>query len=197
MLMPNEIARSILDSFFLLSKTPMRSDELMQEMLEITAKHLKIDMLSFFLFSESGETAWLHASTGEIGKKLVARGHKIALRSSPLLLMPVIDGEIRINDGWSGNVYGCLIPAVFEPGAKLPFLLLQEVKIMHSENAPSTISFQLPAPRWEIALPLRVPGHVFGALAIQILEFSRFTLDDCPNLQWVADQISTIYTKSN
>lgn len=194
MLIANQTVQSILDSISSISKW-MEADESMQAMLDVTDQQLQVEMLGFFLFSASSETAFLQAGTGKFGKDLIAKGHKILLHLSPKLLMPVANGEIRINDGWSGKVYGCLVPAVVELGTKLPLRLLEKVKVIHSENAPLTMSVQLPAPRWEIALPLRVKENVFGALYIQVLEFSRFTLEDCPNLQWLADQISAIYAK--
>ena len=127
----------------------------------------------------------------------MTNGHKISLSKSPTMLALVAEGKICVTDGWSGKIYRGRVPEIVKLGTLLPIQLRKEYEVPALEKEGIKSSAQLPAPRWEIAVPLRIGKIFFGALDVQILEFSRFTLDDCSSFQWLADQLSSIYMKQN
>jgi hypothetical protein len=171
----------------------LNADIFIQKSVEIIRQETQADLIGFWSFTVHTDSVVLQAYSGNAGSPLIPKGHEVLLVNSPNLFGPVANGDIRIIDGWSGYTYGCKVLDDIEPNLDLPIPLIKQNEVMHSENAPSYISVDLPAPRWEIVLPLRRVSQVYGALYIQILEFSKFTLDAWAKLQWLADQVTLIY----
>ena len=113
-----------------------------------------------FLLDEKAEWAILRASTGETGKQLLARKHKLAVGSQSTI----------------GKVTALGKPVV--------------VRDTDSDNAPWRFNQLLPETRAELAVPLRVGQSIIGALDVQSVAPDVFYEDDIAVLQTLADQMA-------
>ena len=113
-----------------------------------------------FLVDDAGKYAVLVTSTGEAGKELLARRHKLAVGS------PSIVGQVT------------------EKRRTFITLDTQQSEVPHRFNPI------LPLTRSEMALPLQVGDKLIGALDIQSVEPDAFDDDDVQIFQVLADQLA-------
>ncbi len=113
-----------------------------------------------FLLDDMGEYAVLRTSTGEAGRELLRRRHKLAVGSASIV------GQVTQK--------------------KRTFITLdtQQSEVPHRFNPI------LPHTRSEMALPLQVGGKLIGCLDIQSVEPNAFDQDDVQIFQLLADQLA-------
>jgi GAF domain-containing protein/HAMP domain-containing protein len=115
-----------------------------------------------FLLDDRGEYAVLRAASGETGRQMLARGHKLG-----------VHGESR--EGLVGFVADTGAPRIsLDVGADA----------VHFRNP------LLPNTRSEMALPLHVANRIIGVLDVQSTEEAAFSQDDITALQSMADQLA-------
>jgi len=145
------VAASILDT-----------DQLIQQVVELVRERFDLYYVGLFLSDEAGEWAVLRAGTGEAGRKMLARGHRLQIGSGPMI------GMI----GWSiTNAQ----PRIAQIAA---------------EDAVRLATDELPDTRSEAALPLRSRGRVIGALTVQSAEPDVFDEAAIAVLQIMTDQVA-------
>ncbi len=113
-----------------------------------------------FLVDDVKEYAVLRASTGEAGRELLRRGHRLAIGSRSVIGQTTATGKTVI------------VADTTEPGT------------VHRPNP------LLPDTRAEMALPLKLGDEVIGALDIQSTEPGKFTEEDVRIFQVLADQLA-------
>mgnify|MGYP005832488469 CR=1 FL=1 len=114
-----------------------------------------------FLIDPETSDAVLRASTGEVGRRLLEAGHRLAVGSDSVIGQVTARGEPVI--------------ALDTAGAQ----------VIHRPNP------LLPDTRSEMALPLRIENRVIGALDVQSLEPDAFDENDVRVFQLLADQLAT------
>jgi hypothetical protein len=165
-------------------------NEILEALTDLIDHYLQIELVGLFLFSQDSQSAIIKAGAGKLGKMMVARKHTISLDKSSELFVPALHGEIRVLDGWSGKIFGCILPVNIEQHTEIQLHMIQQEEIFNSQNASPYESAQLPDPRWEIIVPLCKEKSVIGALYLQIMDANRFILTDCLYLQRLAYKIS-------
>ncbi len=113
-----------------------------------------------FLVDGGREWAALQASTGEAGRQLLARRHRLAVGSQSVI----------------GQVTTQARPIV--------------ARDTDSSDVPWRFNELLPETRAELAVPLRIGTQVIGALDVQSLEPDAFSSEDIAVLQTLADQLA-------
>ncbi len=113
-----------------------------------------------FLLNDTEDDAVLITSTGEAGKTLLARNHKLAVGSDSLI------GQTT---------------------ARARTFITLDTK---SSDVPHRFNPILPDTRSEMAVPMRVSGKVIGALDVQSIEPDAFTQDHAQIFEVLADQLA-------
>ncbi|MFQ3645856.1 MAG: GAF domain-containing protein [Anaerolinea sp.] len=135
-------------------------DELLPQLVDLIRDRFFFDHVQVFLMDDNDEYAVLRASTGEAGKQLLARNHRLAKGSASVI------GQV--------TAYNRVIIASDTSDATVP-------------HRPNPL---LPDTRSEMALPLVVKGKVVGALDVQSNRSNAFTQEDIQTLSTLAAQIS-------
>ncbi|MDY7077600.1 MAG: GAF domain-containing protein [Chloroflexota bacterium] len=152
-------------------------DELMQQVVNLIHDRFDLHYVGLFLTTpphpspdageETEEWARLQVGTGEVGRQLLAQGHKIKVDDSS----PV---------GW------CIVNAQASIALDAQVTHLTSSVPIEQANA-NTLPLDT---RSEMALPLRSRGRVIGALTLQSTDRDSFSQEDIPVLQTMADQIA-------
>ncbi len=145
----SSIASSILDLSFLLPR-----------LVDTIRDQFGYDHVQIFLMDELDENAVLRASTGEAGRKLLARNHMLQRGSQSVI----------------GQVTATGKPVVAGDTA--------DARVIHRPNP------LLPNTRSEMAIPLILKGQVVGALDVQSNQPNFFDDDDVAVLTTLAAQVS-------
>ena len=116
--------------------------------------------VQIFLVDNAGEFAVLHSSTGDAGKALLARQHRLRIGGESIVGKATGTGEARITQNTNrGDV----------------------------SYYPNPL---LPDTRSELALPIRSARAVLGALDVQSTQENAFNDDDIRIFQVLADQLA-------
>ena len=135
-----------------------------------------------FLIDSQGEYAILRAATGEAGRQMLGKGHKLRIDRRVYGLHEVTSGKEPI--GIVGSVAGTGIPRIALDTGK---------DVVHFKNP------LLPKTRSEMALPLKTAqdptafgqaSQVIGVLDVQSTEPDAFDDQDVDTLQILADQLA-------
>mgnify|MGYP005832488443 CR=1 FL=1 len=135
-------------------------DALLPHAVDLIKERTGYYHVQIFLLDEDRRYAVLRASTGEVGRRLLEQGHRLAVGSDSVIGRVTARGEPTIA------------------------LDTEAAAVIHRPNP------LLPDTRSEIALPLRIENRVIGALDVQSLEPNAFDDDDVRVLQLLADQVA-------
>jgi len=135
-------------------------DELLQRSINAIRDRFNFYHAQVFFLDDVGEYAVLVTSTGEAGRQLLERKHKLAVGSDSIVGQTTAKGR--------------------------PFITLDTEK----SEVPHRFNPILPKTRSEMALPLRVGGKVIGALDVQSVEPNAFKESDVQIFQVLADQLA-------
>ncbi|HLY28869.1 MAG TPA: GAF domain-containing protein, partial [Aggregatilineales bacterium] len=135
-------------------------DELLQRAVNAIRDRFNFYHAQVFLLDDAGEYAVLVTSTGEAGKVLLGRNHKLAVGSNSVV------GQTT--------------------GKGRTFITLDTQK----SDVPHRFNPVLPKTRSEMAVPLRAGGRIIGALDVQSVEADAFDEDDAQIFEVLADQIA-------
>ncbi len=135
-------------------------DELLQRSINAIRERFNFYHAQIFLIDDVGVFAVLVTSTGEAGRQLLERQHKLAVGSDSIVGQVTAKGRTFIT------------------------LDTEQSEVPHRFNPI------LPKTRSEMALPLRVGGKVIGALDIQSVEPNAFKESDAQIFQVLADQLA-------
>jgi signal transduction histidine kinase/CheY-like chemotaxis protein len=135
-------------------------DELLPQVVDLIRDRFDFDHVQIFLMDANDEYAVLRASTGEAGRELLARNHRLAKGSASVIGQVTASGRVIIAADTA------------------------EANVPHRPNP------LLPNTRSEMALPLVLEGRVVGALDVQSNQPNAFTQDDVQTLSTLAAQIS-------
>ncbi len=135
-------------------------DELLPQVVDLIRDRFFFDHVQVFLMDANDEYAVLRASTGEAGRQLLARNHRLAKGSASVI------GQV--------TAYNRVVIAADTSSADVP-------------HRPNPL---LPDTRSEMALPLVIKGKVVGALDVQSNRPDAFTPEDVQTLSTLAAQIS-------
>jgi GAF domain-containing protein len=135
-------------------------DELLKHTVNSIRQRFNFYHAQIFLLNDTREYAVLVTSTGEAGKELLARKHKLAVGSESVVGQATMRGRTVIS------------------------LDTQDTGVPHRYNP------LLPLTRSEMALPLRTGEKIIGALDIQSVERDAFDQEDVQIFQVLADQIA-------
>ncbi|NLF13201.1 MAG: GAF domain-containing protein [Anaerolineaceae bacterium] len=141
-------------------------DVLVQQVVDLIRREFDLYYAGLFLVDETGEWAVLRAATGEAGKAMLARGHKLPIGGASMVGWCVANREARVAH-------------ISEMGA------LEAGPDVARLAAP-----ELPETRAEAALPLRSRGQVLGAITVQHTEPDVFRPEAVVALQTLADQVA-------
>lgn len=144
----------------------LEADVLVQQVVDLIRREFNLYYVGLFLVDETGEWAVLRAGTGEAGKAMLARGHKLAVGGASMVGWCIANGEARVAN-------------ITEIGA------LEAGPDITRMPAP-----ELPETRAEAALPLRSRGQVIGAITVQHSEPGVFRPEAVVALQTMADQVA-------
>lgn len=136
------------------------TEELLHRAVEAMRERFNFYHVQVFLLDEARENAVLISSTGEAGRQLLERKHKLAVGSDSIIGQVTAQGRT--------------------------FITLDTQK----SDVPHRFNPLLPATRSEMALPLRVGGVVIGALDVQSVEPDAFGESDVQIFQVLADQLA-------
>ena len=145
----SSIASSILDLGFLLPR-----------LVDSIRTQFGYDHVQIFLMDEADDFAVLRASTGEAGRLLLERNHKLQRGSQSVIGQVTASGK----------------PVIASDTA--------DARVVHRPNP------LLPNTRSEMAIPLILKGQVVGALDVQSNQPNFFDDDDIAVLTTLAGQIS-------
>ncbi|MBA3534554.1 MAG: GAF domain-containing protein [Ardenticatenales bacterium] len=135
-------------------------DDLMTAAVEQIRRAFGYYHAQVFLVDDQGQWAVLRSSTGEVGKILLERGHKLAVGSRSII----------------GQVTSTAQSTV--------------IRDTDTGGAPWHFNELLPETRAELAVPLKIGSTVIGALDVQSTSPDVFYEDDVAVLQTLADQMS-------
>ncbi|MCC7446039.1 MAG: GAF domain-containing protein [Anaerolineae bacterium] len=135
-------------------------DELLQRSVNAIRDRFNFYHAQIFFIDDVGEYAVLVTSTGEAGRQLLERKHKLAVGSDSIVGQVTAKGRTFIT-----------------------------LDTEHSE-VPHRFNPLLPKTRSEMALPLRIGGKVIGALDVQSVEPNAFKESDVQIFQVLADQLA-------
>jgi len=143
-------------------------DELAQQVVNVIQERFDLYYVGLFLTDQAGEeveapSRWavLRAATGEAGREMIARGHRLEIGDTSMV-------------GW----------AVSHRQARIA------LDVGHAEEVVRFDNPLLPDTRSEMALPLISRGEVIGALDVQSVEPEAFSDEDVAILQTMADQVA-------
>ncbi|MBN1934853.1 MAG: PAS domain S-box protein [Anaerolineae bacterium] len=146
----------------------LNSEELIHRSVELIRDRFSYYYVGLFLVDETGEWtkepkkwAVLRAGTGEQGREMMARGHKLEISGGSMVGQAISLGRARI---------------ALDVGANA---------VLRVDNP------LLPDTRSEMALPLMSRGQAIGALTIQSAQEAAFSEVDITVLQIMADQLAT------
>ncbi len=138
----------------------LQPEQLIAEVVDLIRERFGLYYVGLFLLDTQREWAELRAGTGEAGRAMLARGHRLPVdEDASMIGWCVIHGEARV---------------------------AQDVELDAVRRATS----ELPETRAELALPLRARGQVLGALTVQSQEYGIFDQDAIRVLQVMADQVA-------
>ncbi len=142
--------------------THIRSMEvLLERVTTLIRQRLEFDHVQIFLLDDIETYAVLRASTGDVGRRLLAEGHKVRVGSPSL---------------------------VGQATARNETLLATEETARRLGLVPDPL---LPDIRAQIALPLHIGGRIIGALDMQSRHTSAFRSEDLRTFETLADQLAT------
>jgi PAS domain S-box-containing protein len=136
-------------------------NDLLQRTVDSIRDRFNFYHAQVFLVDAARENAVLITSTGEVGKLLLERKHKLAVGSDSIVGQVTAKGRTFIT------------------------LDTERSEVPHRFNP------LLPRTRSEMALPLRAGDAVVGALDIQSVEANAFDSEDVQIFQTLADQIAS------
>jgi signal transduction histidine kinase/response regulator RpfG family c-di-GMP phosphodiesterase len=145
------VATSILDQETMLSQA-----------VELIRERFGFYHVQIFLIDEAKQFALLYKSTGEVGRKLLARGHKLAIGSQSVI----------------GQVTYQRQPIVVRDADAV------EAGSIHHRNE------FLPETRAELAIPLQVGDTLIGALDVQSTSPNAFPAEEISVLETLAAQLA-------
>ncbi len=135
-------------------------DELLQKTVDSIRDRFNFYHVQVFLIDSNRQYAVLITSTGEPGRKLLERKHKLAVGSASII------GQVT------------------EKGRPFVTLDTQNSAVPHKFNP------LLPNTRSEMALPMRVSNRVIGALDVQSVKPNAFDDSNTQVFQVLADQLA-------
>ncbi|MFN8375881.1 MAG: GAF domain-containing protein [Anaerolineae bacterium] len=135
-------------------------NELFPRLVDLIREQFGYDHVQIFLLDENNDYAVLRASTGEVGKQLLAVDHKLKKGSRSVIGRVTENGEVVI------------VSDTADPS------------VVHKPNP------YLPLTRSEMALPLLIKERVVGALDVQSNLPNAFSEEDIGALTTLAAQIS-------
>jgi GAF domain-containing protein/HAMP domain-containing protein len=138
----------------------LEPEQLIEDVVELIRDRFSLYYVGLFLVDSRKQWAELRAGTGEAGKAMLARRHRL----------PVDENESMV--GW----------AIVNSEARVA----QDIELDDVQRATP----ELPDTRAEAALPLRARGEVLGALTVQSREYGIFDQDVLRVLQIMADQVA-------
>lgn len=187
--------------------------------VNVCGEYFGFHSVGLFLIDEPKQNAVLTAGYGKFAESLLAHSHKLPLNNKGLVVDVIGSGEIRVQKPihskpfyWGHELYRCSLPNQLQQiDTPLIFQLFQAAELIDWLSQ----SIIAPPIGWEICLPMRLNGIIFGAIDILIQlelntnekqhwanylltesdEVVQFSLDDCANLQWLTDHISSQFTK--
>jgi GAF domain-containing protein len=133
--------------------------------VEVIQERFQLYYVGLFLVDEHREAIVLRAGTGEAGRKMLSRGHQLAL------------GQGMI--GWS----------VENDQARVSLDVDEDLE--QGVRVPRFANPDLPNTRSEAAIPLRARGRVIGALTVQDDQPGAFDEEVVDLLQVMADLLAT------
>jgi GAF domain-containing protein/CheY-like chemotaxis protein len=138
--------------------------QMIDEIVELIKERFGFHHVQIFLMDEVGQFAVLHKSTGEIGKQLLAKNHKLAVGSQSVI----------------GQVTDQHKPLVARMG-------LGESEDQNSFYYRNEF---LPETRAELAVPLQVGDTLIGALDVQSTWPNAFNDEEISTLSTLAGQLA-------
>ncbi|HEX2619594.1 MAG TPA: GAF domain-containing protein, partial [Phototrophicaceae bacterium] len=144
-------------------ETATRSDlnQVLDQAIELICRELGYYHAQVFLTDDVGTNAVLVRSRGEVGRQLIAQGHKIAIGSSTVIGQVVGKGEpVIVND------------------------------TKHRGDNPHGFNALLEETNAELGLPLVIQNRVIGALDIQSRTPNAFNVEDMSTFRLLADQVA-------
>ncbi|MFQ3568363.1 MAG: GAF domain-containing protein, partial [Aggregatilineales bacterium] len=136
-------------------------DRLLNRAINLICQEFGFYHAQVFLLDDIGKDAVLVYSYGEVGRRMLEAGHKLAVGSQSVIGqvtatgMPVIVSDTTIRKG-----------------------------------SPHRFNPMLPETRAEMALPLQIGGRVIGALDVQSKHPESFQPEEVQTFQLLADQIA-------
>jgi GAF domain-containing protein len=140
--------------------TVLEVDRLIQQVVDLIREQFDLHYVGLFLVDETSQWAILRAGTGEVGRALLARNHRLPINSNSIICQCIVNSQARVSA---------------ETG---------------TQGAPRSDAAELPAARSEAALPLRSRGQVIGAISVYSEQPAAFDPDTVAILQTVSDQVA-------
>jgi PAS domain S-box-containing protein len=135
-------------------------EKLLPRLVDIIRDSFRYDHVQIFLMDREDDYAYLRASTGDAGRKLLQIGHRLQRGSQSVI----------------GQVTATARPTLASDTA--------DARVVHRPNP------YLPNTRSEMAIPLILDGQVVGALDVQSNTPNAFDSDDVATLTTLSAQIS-------
>lgn len=144
-------------------------EELIQRSVGVIGEYFRLYYVGLFLLDETNQWAVLRAGTGEAGRKMLQRRHRL----------PV------------GRAAGASMIGWCVANAQPRIAQIAEEDVVRQANP------DLPETRSEAAIPLRSRGRVIGAISVQSEQFNAFDETALAVLQSMADQLAVAIDNAN
>jgi GAF domain-containing protein len=156
-----EKVKGLIDQIYLFDN----NNSFLQQCVDFINTAFDYGYCGIFISDDKKEFAVLKAGTGDAGKSMLARNHKLRIREEGMVGYVTARGEYRVSNNVESD----------------PF---------HKFNP------LLPDSKAELVLPLKIAGNTIGALDFQSNQNNAFQDQVIEALQWLADQLSLVYTKN-
>jgi GAF domain-containing protein/HAMP domain-containing protein len=138
----------------------LEPEQLIEDVVDLIRDRFGLYYVGLFLVDSRKQWAELRAGTGEAGRAMLARRHRLPVDESKSMVgWTIVNNEARV---------------------------AQDIELDNVQRATP----ELPDTRAEAALPLRARGEVLGALTVQSREYGIFDQDVLRVLQIMADQVA-------
>ena len=144
----------------------LEADLLVQQVVDLIRREFELYFVGLFVVDDTGEWAVLRGATGEAGRAMLARHHKLPIGGASTVGWCIANHQARV---------------------------VQSIEAGSVDSGPEAARLEtpeLPDTRAEAALPLRSRGQVIGALTVHHSEIGVFLPEAVVALQTLADQVA-------
>lgn len=157
-------------------------DELIQKVVELIGERFNLYYTGLFLVDESGRSAILQAGTGEAGRQLVKRRHRLAVNSRSMIGQCIAQGQAQIAQDVSEATSFQRNPLLPETSSELALPLVSRGKAIGALTIQSTARSAFTDQ--DITILQTMAGQVANAIEVaRLLQDTQNALEELQSIQ--------------